>query len=94
MFKLIEEAEGSGKADNALKIKSLLEELPSKINDIIGYEVGINIIQSDRAMDMVIVSSFEDKDGLMRYINHPEHLKAVDFVNKRRSESRVVDFEI
>lgn len=94
MFKLLDEAEGCSKAENAIKIKAILDELPAKITEIIDYEVGINILESARSMDIVLSSSFESFGDLELYMNHPEHVKAGEFVKKRRKEAFSVDFEI
>ncbi len=94
MFKLLDNAEGSTKAENAVSIKNLLDGLPAKISVIREYEVGINIIESDRAYDISLISVFDNKEYLKEYIEHPEHKKAVDFILKRRQTSVSVDYEI
>ena len=93
MFKLREEAGGTGKAENALIIKEKLELLPTLIQEILEYEVGLNVKNSERSMDIVICSSFEDLDALDRYSKHPEHLKIVEYILLRSRESKVVDYE-
>jgi len=94
MFKLLDFAEDSTKNENALKIKNLLDELPSKIPYIKGYEVGINIIESERSFDISLISAFESKEDLKKYIEHPEHQKAVEFIIKRRQSGISVDYEV
>lgn len=94
LFKLLGEAEGASKAENARKIKILLDELPSKIPMIKEYEVGINIIESDRAYDISLISAFDDTVDLKEYLEHPEHKKAVEFISKRRQSSVSCDYEI
>lgn len=94
LFKLFDEAEGVGRKENAEQIKSLLEGLPSKIPEIKEYEVGININESDRSYDISLISVFESKEDLEKYIAHPEHQKAVDFIKVRRKSGISVDYEI
>ncbi len=94
MFRLHDEAEGVEKKENAIAIKNLLDQLPSKISQIRDYEVGINIKKSDRASDLVLISSFDSLIDLNDYINHNEHQKALEFVNKRISEVRAIDYEL
>ena len=91
-FRLFDFAEGATKADNAIKIKNLLSGLPAKIEQIRSYEIGMNEIQSERAADLILISTFDNYDDMTTYLNHPEHQKCVEFVNKVRSESRFVDF--
>lgn len=94
MFRLHENAENANKNKNAKAIKNLLDELPSKISQIKGYEVGINIKKSDRASDLVLTSTFDSISDLNDYINHEEHQKALEFVKKRTSEIRAVDYKV
>lgn len=92
MFRLKDVAEGNTKAQNALIINDLLAALPSRIPEIKHYVHGINIIPSERAMDMALVSIFDNEEDLSKYINHPEHLKVVEFIKKVRIESFSCDF--
>jgi heme-degrading monooxygenase HmoA len=94
LFKLLEKAEGVGRKENAEQIKRLLDGLPSKIPEIKGYEVGINIFESERAYDIALISVFESKEDLEKYIAHPEHQKAVEFIKVRRQSGISVDYEI
>jgi hypothetical protein len=94
VFKLLEEAEGTSKAENAVMIKKMLDELPAKIPFIKGYEVGINIIESERAWDISLISTFDNKEDLNDYIVHPEHQRAGEFIVKRRKSSVSVDYEV
>ena len=75
------------------QIKDRLETLPGKIDVIRFYELGINIIHSDRAFDLVLVSEFESIDDLNTYRVHPEHQKAVEFISDKKSEAMVVDYK-
>ena len=54
-----EEAEGATKAENARKIKQMLEALPDKISQLKSLEVGINILDSDAAYDAVLITKFD-----------------------------------
>jgi hypothetical protein len=94
MFKLLEKAESASREENAVLIHKMLCELPGKIPEIKFYEVGINIIESERAYDMVIISEFESMAALETYLKHPEHIKAVGFIAKRRADSKSVDYEV
>jgi hypothetical protein len=89
MFKLKDAAEGAHKAENARRMKSQLEALREKIEEIKFFEVGVNFTNSGAAYDLVLCSEFESKEALYSYQRHPEHLKVADFVMKV-CESRVV----
>lgn len=93
MFKLKDVAEGATKQENARRVKSMLEGLRAKIEDIRHIEVGINVVEGADACDVVLYSEFEDLKGLRTYQSHPEHVRVAEFIGKIRSERRVVDYE-
>ena len=43
-------------------------------------------------MDLSIVTTFDDKEGLELYANHPKHLEVVKFIKSVVSESKVSDY--
>jgi tRNA(His) 5'-end guanylyltransferase len=92
-WKLKDFAEGADKKENARKIKRLLEGLKHKIKEIKHIEVGININDTPAAYDIVLYSEFASTQDLDAYQNHPEHIKAGEFVGKVRLDRRVVDYE-
>jgi len=79
---------------NALKIKELLEELPSKIEELIDIEVGINFDEADRAMDLSLYSTFSSKNDLNIYARNEDHLKVIDFIKTCAQYTKVVDYII
>lgn len=82
------------KNETAMQMKTALEALKGKIDEIVDIEVGINFNESEFASDIVLVSTFKSKEDLDAYIVHPEH-KAVgaNYVRPNVSERRVIDFE-
>ena len=92
MWKLKDFAEGANKKDNALKIKSSLEGLKSKIKEIRFIEVGISISDAADFYDVVLITAFKDLRDLENYQKHPEHIKVGEFIGKVRLERKVVDY--
>ena len=92
MWKLKDFAEGANKKDNALKIKSSLEGLKSKIKEIRFIEVGISISDAADFYDVVLITEFKDLRDLENYQKHPEHIKVGEFIGKVRLERKVVDY--
>jgi len=82
------------KEQNTLKIKEMLEELPSKIEELIDIEVGINFDEADRAMDLSLYSSFNSKEDLNIYATHKDHLKVVEVIKSCAQYTKVVDYII
>jgi len=81
------------KAENIEKVKSMLEALPEKIESLKSMEVGVDFLHSERSMDLVLTSIFDDKDGLEAYRVHPAHQEVVSFIKEVTVESRVVDYD-
>lgn len=94
MWKLKDSARGVSKDQNALELKSVLEDLKNKISVIKQIEVGINFNKSSAAYDVVLYSEFDSQQDLQAYQKHPDHVKVVDFVNEIRDDRAVVDYEI
>ena len=73
-------------------VSKMLNDLLSKVPTLKSMEVGQNFTDSDRAMDLSIITTFDDKDALKAYAIHPEHLKVVEYIREVTSESKVVDY--
>ncbi len=80
------------KAENIAKTKAMLEALVAKIEPLLSMEVGVDFNGSDRAMDLVLTSTFETKEGLSEYATHPAHLEVVAFIKAVTEASKVVDY--
>lgn len=94
MWKLKDNVAGNSKEENARELKRRLEALPRAIPEIQRLEVGLNIKDSEQAMDVVLCSEFDTPKGLAAYSQHPAHQQVVAFVREIASESRVVEYEI
>lgn len=89
LFKFKEE----NKQANMQEAKTMLEELARSVPTLDSIEVGINFCMQERAMDMSIITQFEDKDGFDAYVVHPEHQEVVAFIKEVTEYSKVVDYE-
>jgi hypothetical protein len=92
-WKLKEAANGMSKQANALAIKQKLESLSGKIEGLITIEVGCDFLQSPESVDVVLYSTFKDKEALSFYQQHPLHKEIMPFIAEARSERRVIDYE-
>ena len=81
------------KEKNILKAKIMIEDLINKIDCLRSIEVGINFDTAERAMDISLYSTFDNKDDLNSYAVDPEHLKVVEFIKSVAEYSKVVDYE-
>ncbi len=90
MWKLLE----PNKADNAVKIKGMLEDLVGKIDGLLSAEVGIDICIDNDSFDAVLVSTFDSVQSLKAYKVNPLYVAVSTFVKSVRSDRKVVDFEV
>jgi len=81
------------KEANLIQAKQMLEKLMGTVPTLRSMDVGLNFSQEARAMDLSIITTFEDKAGLEAYAVHPEHLKVVDFIKQVVEYAKVVDYE-
>lgn len=93
LWKLKEEAHGQSKEMNALAIKQKLESLNGQIKGLIYIEVGIDFLHSQESADVVLYSTFENKEALAFYQQHPLHLEVMPFIGEARAQRVVVDYE-
>ena len=93
MWKLKESHNGESKNEIIQNVKTILEDLTSKISQITELEVGINFNPSDAAYDVVLYSSFNSREDLDIYQKHPDHVKVAGYISEVRTERTVVDYE-
>jgi len=79
--------------DEAKKIKLELENLVDKIDSLKKMEVGLNFTKSDRAMDLVLVSEFDNENALEEYRVHPSHQEVLKNIKKYAEFTKVVDYK-
>ena len=82
------------KEENIIRIKEILEALPSKITQIVDFEVGENFNPDTAAFDLSLYSTFESRADLETYQAHPDHQKAVLFIKSVVSGRAVSDYEL
>ncbi|HDM75125.1 MAG TPA: Dabb family protein [Deltaproteobacteria bacterium] len=90
LLKFKPETSGEEKEDLERKLKAL----PSKIPEIKGYEMGFDIIQSQRSYDFGLIATFENLDALKTYQQHPDHVVVLNKVLEICDGIIAVDFEV
>lgn len=76
-----------------VEMKSLLEGLKGKIEELKYMEVGVNYELNAKSYDMVLISHFNSLDDLDKYRVHPEHQKVVARFAETAAERAAVDYE-
>ena len=80
------------KEENINQAKEMLNTLMGRVPSLCSMEVGVNFSPEARAMDLSIITTFKDKEGLEDYAIHPKHLEVVAFIKTVVSVSKVVDY--
>ncbi len=78
--------------ENIEIVGRMLNDLLSSVPTLKSMEVGQNFTNSDRAMDLSIITTFNSRDDLKAYAMHPEHLKVLEYIKQVVTESKVVDY--
>ena len=93
-FRLKNEFEAATRLAHAKEIKQRLEALSDSIPELLAIGVGINFNVTDNAADISLYTEFATRGDLDNYLQHPEHVAVVPFVNSLTEERRVVDYDL
>ena len=94
MWKLKEHTEHGTRAQNAAKLKEILEALPAAIPQVRRLRVGTDIVESVPETHAILYSEFDNADDLKTYAVHPRHQECVAFIKAVAEERRVVDYSL
>lgn len=75
------------------EMKSLLDGLKGKIDELKYIEVGVNYELNTKSYDVALLSHFNSIEDLDKYRVHPEHKKVLARFSELRLERAAVDFE-
>lgn len=73
--------------------KALLEGMVGKVASLRSLHVGVNVVDTPHSHDFVLITTYDDLDGLAAYQNDPAHLEVATYLKDARETSAVVDFE-
>ena len=88
-----EELSDAERTEAAAKIKSGLEGLQGKIDNLLSIKVE-NMPLSSSNGDLMLDSTFTDEDALKGYQVNPEHLKVAQFVRSVMGGRKCFDYEV
>ena len=92
LFKL-KDYSAQEKKEVLAELKSLLEGLMDKIEEVRFIEVGLNYEVDAKSHDICLLSHFESVEDLDKYRIHPEHLKVVNRIGETTVSRAAVDYE-
>lgn len=87
-FKLIERT-----PENAQKLREALLSLAGKIPQIKHMEVGVNVVPSERAFDVVLFQKFDALADLQAYQAHPDHQDVLKYILAVTASRASVDYD-
>ncbi len=93
MWKFKDFAQGRTKKENIELVKSMLEELPSKIDFIRSMQVHLNVNTKNGMYDAVLISTFDSLEDVAAYTVHPDHKAVSSYVALVREDRASVDYE-
>jgi hypothetical protein len=73
-------------------LEKSLDELPNSIVEIQMYELGRDVLHTERSYDFALVALFANAEALQRYQKHPDHLKVLEKIKKLCESVITVDF--
>lgn len=94
MWTLKPEAMGRSAAENADRMKEMLEELNGAIPGLRHLEVSCDVFASNPECDIVLYSEFDTKKDLADYQAHPKHQRCVAWITQVAASRSLLDFEI
>lgn len=94
MWKIKAGTEGPSREDNIAKARSLLDACAHLVPGIVRFEVATAQPGMECTYDLVLNSSFTDRDALAAYQNHPSHAALKPFMRQVVLERQCMDYEI
>ncbi len=80
--------------DNISLMKNRLLALQATIPQILSIEVGANIVPSDRAYDLALITRFASLEAMQEYQVHPDHQRVLsEVIRPLTSSVAAVDYE-
>ena len=79
--------------ENVAALHDRLMALTDQIPQIRHFEVGIDMLPSERSYDLALYSRFDSADDLKAYQVHPKHLKVAEYIKQVAEPSVKVNYE-
>ena len=79
--------------ENIDKAKEVLASLAGKIPQLRHFEVGVDILRTDRSFDLALVAKFDNLEDLNAYQIHHLHQQVVKYMMSVRESAVAVDYE-
>lgn len=95
MWTLVPENEGVNTQDTKIKLKEMLLQLRQSVPGILSLRVHFNVIDSIQSnYDICLICDFASYADLIKYQEHAEHQKVVQFLKSIRLQRACIDIEL
>lgn len=92
---LKDRAEGASAAENARKMKEMLESLKDSVPSVNDMEVVVDFLPSTtEPVGVLLVTTHDGTLQLKEYAEDPEHARVVEFVRKVVATRKAIDYEV
>ncbi|MCZ7393266.1 MAG: Dabb family protein [Candidatus Methanoperedens sp.] len=75
------------------KARDVLLGMKGKIPQLRHFEVGTDVLHSERSYDIALVTKFDSMDDLQAYQAHPLHVEVAKYMTSVREAAPTVDYE-
>jgi hypothetical protein len=79
--------------ENIEKARAMMASLDGKIPQLRHFEVGADILHTDRSYDLALVAKFDSLEDLNAYQIHHVHQEVVKYMMSVRESAAAVDYE-
>ncbi|MEN9443378.1 MAG: hypothetical protein RIS47_268 [Bacteroidota bacterium] len=93
MFKMLASLDPEAKQAAKAEVKTQLLTLPAQIEELRAIEVGLNILESERSFDVVLISEFDNQADLATYAQHPAHQAVLVYIRSVCGNIVATDYE-
>lgn len=94
MWKIKATADGSSREANIAKARALLDACSNLVPGIVRFEVASFLAGMECTYDLVLNSTFTDREALAAYQNHPSHTALKPFMRLVVQDRQCMDYEI
>jgi len=81
------------KTQHMAQARDRLLAMLDRVESLRGIEVGTNVVAGERALDLALITRFDDLAGLSAYATHPVHVAVKQFLQDVLEFSFVVDYD-
>ncbi len=92
MWKLKDHAEGADRTTNVRKAQALLEGCAALVPGVHRFEVAAAHSGLECTYDLVLNTTFTDREALAAYQNHPDHVAIKPFMKAVVEERQCMDY--